>query len=272
MPAKAAGTSLKDFATSCNEKGSPFGKSYSKLMDNFLNHDFDSIISNSLRMPPVITSHMYDVDHLLYMIRNVPRNTLLIYVHREETHRVQSAINEVVTNWCRRGNGHQGIVLKPPPNFFYKEVGSSCYVNEDTLLNEAIRKKRYEIGIGATELLTCETYEAIKSYAPNFVFINHKQSNTLQEVIAEKYCQVLTNSPPVQSNVASEKKYEAYVKVKGLSESIPLSTWLKAKSGTLEWALGLNSGASCIAKTRMMENNLLLTCDSGILNTAVTED
>lgn len=264
MPAKAAGTSMKDFSKACN------GPSYSDLMDNFISDtrfDLADIISKFYQMPPVIASHLYHVDNLLYLLENVARNSLIIYVHREETKRLSSAINEVVTNWCRRHNGH--VVIEPPKDFFYKKQQNQCYVDERKLINVAIKKKEDEIGLGATELLQCETFEAIKTNAPNMVFLDYKHGNDLQNLLAEKYCPNLANTP-VESNVASEKEYEAFVKVKN-SETVSLNDWLKVKESTLEWALGLHREATCRAKTRIMEDRLF-SCETGFLNTRVEED
>jgi len=263
MPAKAAGTSLKEFAIKCNPP------SYSRLKDNFINFDIEQVLTNSLQMPNVIASHINNDDNLIYMINNIPKSTLLIYIHRDETQRVTSAINEVVTNWCRRGNGHPNILLEPPSKFFYKEDMNKCYVSEEQLINDAIKNKVYEIGIGQSELLSCDTYEAIRMNAPNMAFILHLQVNELQELLADKYCPDLVNEQVV-SNVGSNKEYQAYVRGKS-SSPIPLSKWLQAKQNTLEWSLGLNSHAACTAKTRLMEKKLL-DCDSGFLTTEVTDD
>ena len=266
MPAKAAGTSLKEFAIKCNPP------SYSRLKDNFINFDIEQIVTNSLQMPNVIASHINNDDNLIYMINNIPKSTLLIYIHRDETQRVTSAINEVVTNWCRRGNGHPNILLEPPSKFFYKEDMNKCYVSEEQLINDAIKNKVYEIGIGQSELLSCDTYDAIRMNAPTMAFISYNQVNELQELLADRYCPDLVNEQVV-SNVGSNKEYQAYVRGKSSKESspIPLSKWLQAKQNTLEWSLGLNNDATCTAKTRLMEKKLL-DCDSGFLTTVVTDD
>ena len=265
MPAKAAGTSLKEFAIKCNPP------SYSRLKDNFINFDIEQILTNSLQMPNVIASHINNDDNLIYMINNIPKSTLLIYIHRDETQRVTSAINEVVTNWCRRGNGHPNIILEPPSKFFYKEDMNKCYVSEEQLINDAIKNKVFEIGIGQSELLSCDTYDAIRMNAPNMAFIPPLLVNELQDLLADKYCPDLVNEQVV-SNVGSNKEYQAYVRG-GSRESSPiqLSKWLQAKQNTLEWSLGLNNDATCTAKTRLMEKKLL-DCDSGFLTTDVTDD
>ncbi|KAL7553838.1 hypothetical protein ACHAWF_017161 [Thalassiosira exigua] len=263
LPAKVAGTSLKDFSKACNER------SYGELGDNFINSGFEHVVTNSFRMPPVIASHINRVENLLYMIENAPRNTLLIYVHREETKRLSSAVSEVVTNWCRRGNGYPDILLEPPKGFFYKEESRNCYVSENKLIDVAIKEKVLEIGLGATELLPCETFEAIKANAPNLLFMDYKNANQLQQLLGKKYCPNLANEP-VKSNVASEKDWQAFVRLGHGAKTVTLGSWLEAKRSTLEWALGLHRGATCRAKARIMEDQLF-GCESGFLSTLVTE-
>jgi hypothetical protein len=153
MPAKAAGTTMQNFAKRCNED-SGLTVDYIDNMLNFKDLDhFDGILSKSFQMPPVLSSHMYTLDNFLYLIKNVPRSTLLIYIHREETARVQSAVNEVITNWCRRGNGYPGVYLEPPAkNFFDKEDGSVCHISEENLINIGLGEKGMELEIGCYQI------------------------------------------------------------------------------------------------------------------------
>jgi hypothetical protein len=96
------------------------------------------------------------------------------------------------------------------------------------------------------------------------IFLDYKQANHVQSLIAEKFCPGLVNDP-IEANVASEKKAKTYVQVMKNAtttatengyDSISLREWLKAKQSTLEWALGLNEGATCTAKTRFVEDKL----------------
>ena len=268
---------MHNFADQCN-KNSGLTVDY---VDNMLtfkdsNH-FDSVLTKSFLMPPVLSSHMYTLDNFLYLIKNVPRSTLLIYIHREETFRVQSAVNEVVTNWCRRTNGYPDSHLEPPTvDFFYKEDGSVCHVSEKNLIEIGLGEKgmELEIGLGATKLLRCETYNSILEYAPNMIFMNYKDANDLQELISEKYCPGLQGEP-IASNVGSEKETQTFVKVKNnvndkSEDLVVLRDWLKAKQNTLEWALGLNDKATCTARTRIMENELF-GCENGFVKASVVE-
>lgn len=276
MPAKSAGTTLKDFAEKCN-KDAGLTANYIDNMLNFRDENhFDGILSKTFQMPPVLSSHMYKLENFLYLIKNVPPSTLLIYIHREETTRVQSAVNEVITNWCRKGNGHPDIVLEPPTkDFFLKENESVCHISEKNLIDIGLGEKgrELEIGLGASKLLRCETYNTILEYAPNMIFMNYKNANDLQNLISENYCPGLALEP-IESNVGSEKETQTFVQVangaRGKPELVALKDWLKAKQSSLEWALGLNDEATCTANTRIMENKLF-GCEEGFLRASVVE-
>ncbi len=152
MPAKAAGTSFQAFASKC------VGKTFDNtVLNNLHGNDFDSILTASYDMPVVLASHMYQVENLIYFIKNSPRNTLLIYSHRDETTRLLSAIHQVVTSFCDGRN--------PPDGFFERQDANAkeCFVSEKSLIN-LIKSKVIEIGIGGTRLLTCDTYKAIQDY------------------------------------------------------------------------------------------------------------
>ena len=53
--------------------------------------------------------------------------------------------------------------------FFEKKDGKHCYVSDSNLIG-SIKKKEDEIAAGASEILTCDTYDAIKTNAPHMVF------------------------------------------------------------------------------------------------------
>ena len=54
------------------------------------------------------------------------------------------------------------------------------------------------------------------------------------------------------------------VEIKNGTE-VSLSTWLDQKSSYLDWSLELNKRATCLVKTRHMEENLN-TCEGGFLH------
>jgi hypothetical protein len=270
MPAKAAGNTLKRFTEKCNKAS---GLTYEHV-GNFLNrkepNHFDGILSKSFRVPPVIASHIDNNKNLIYLIKNAPRSTFLVYVHRDETSRVKSAIHQVTSAWCR----HLSLPPNwaPPENFFVKQEEGVCHTTEQKLIDVVMAKKN-EIGIGASELLHCETYDSILQYGPNILFMNYKHADDLQSLLSEKYCPGL-NGELVKENVGSEKSVQIFVQVKngvsGGPKVVSLTDWLTAKQSTLEWALGLNENATCTAKTRIMEDNLF-GCTSGFIKASVVE-
>ena len=97
---------------------------------------------------------------------------------------------------------------------------------------------------------------------------HYRDANLVQKLIAEKHCPDLVREV-VETNSAASVPNEAFVLVNnsstvgGVSE-VPLDVWLDGKISSLEWALGLNDGATCVGKTRKMEAELSL-CNSGFL-------
>merc|ERR1712029_1062553 len=122
-------------------------------------------------------------------------------------------------------------------------------------------------------ILTCDMYQAIEEYAPNMVFMDFKRADDLQRLLAEKHCPKLAQKiaeEPVRVNTA-KKDNEVYVRVdETYADSggfnVTIKEWLETKSSLLELALKLNDEATCVAKTRRMEDGLL-DCEDGFLNT-----
>ena len=238
MPAKAGGSSMKRFAEACNDD------SYKKLGRNFLNsqNQTEQLLTISYEMPGVIASHMYQGQHLIRAIKNLPKGVVLVYIHRQETSRVLSAVRHVVaTRRC-------------------KNRGSHCYILESELV-QLVKSRSFEIGIGATQLLTCETFDTIQSYAPTMVFMNYTKVSNVQRLTAKKYCPDLDTVFDVNKKVDSSVIH-VQLNSLGINTTVSLNDWLRAKSSTLEFALGLNNEATCVAKMRRMENQLH-SCDEG---------
>ena len=213
MEAKAAGTSLKQFAKLCNKaSGIP---NYAQLGDNFVNsipnnkkNIQQKVITNSYQPPNVVASHMYNPKTLSYLVRNVPPSTLLIYSHRQETSRMQSAIEHVMGRFCgppKHRRPPKGLFFKPskqqeqelPRNnnattsSTYNNDNRNCHVKEEDLI-KIIKKKLVEIKLNSYKLLNCNVYDNIVDYQhyPNtkMVFMNYKYADWLQTHVAQKYC------------------------------------------------------------------------------------
>jgi hypothetical protein len=250
MLAKAAGTSLKSFAKSCNPNTTE------NLQTLINNNEAFNLLTKSWDMPGVYASHFWVPKALSRLLRSVSRHTLVIYIHREETSRLKSAALHVLTQWCAHG----------PPEAqkgFFDNVESNnqkCLVSE-TKLVEILKVRPQEMQMGTIELLTCETYSSIEEYAPNMLFVDYKHADALQNLLAEKYC------PKKINHVHHIGKGSDIVFVRlhdGVAE-VSLSDLFEKKSSYLEWMLGLNDKASCLVKTRRMEDNLF-ACDGSFIS------
>lgn len=82
-------------------------------------------------------------------------------------------------------------------------------------------------------------------------------------MIAEKYCPKLINST---DHVGGGIVCKVFVQRKGADDIITLKEWLDRKSGFLDWTLDLNKEATCLVKTRTMEDELF-PCESGFVAT-----
>ncbi|KAL7487189.1 hypothetical protein ACHAW6_012784 [Cyclotella cf. meneghiniana] len=250
MPAKAAGTSLKNFAKSCNPNTSE------NLQTLLRSNDALNLLTKSWDMPGVYASHYWVPQALSQLLRSVSHHTLVIYIHREETSRFTSAAHHVLTQWCLHG---------PPKAHkkFFNKVESSkrkCHVHEAKLV-ETLKIRPQEMGMGTVELLTCTTYSSIEEYAPNMLFVDYKHADVLQNLMAEKYCPKLMNH---SHHIGKGSEY-VFVQLQNGGIEVSLSDWLEKKSSYLEWMMSLNDKVSCLVKTRRMEDNLS-SCAGDFLN------
>lgn len=235
MPAKAAGTSLKEFTKKCLKHNFP---------DNFLNNPAlvrDSLTS-SYELPSIIASHLYVGEQpLVDLIKHASlRDTLIIYVHREETERLLSGIKQVLSHLvCNEVKYKIRNDMLETLNIFKNQT--HCILDEKPVVS-LIEQRVQEIGMGAPEILTCRTYESVKENAPNMVFMNFKQANKLQKVLAKHHCpELLAEGVIVEANLARKKSRTVFLRPTNTKEhqSVHLDDWLSNKRGLLEWSLRL---------------------------------
>jgi len=249
MPAKAAGTSMKDFVKRClpNSKKNP---------DNFVNYPdkTKSFLTSSFKLPPVIASHMLTDQALIDLMQHASSDlTLLVYIHRSETDRLLSAIRQVLASLvCDRKTYKIGDLKR----FHMERNATHCILNEGPAV-ELIERRVAEIGIGSFNVLSCRAYEVMKETAPNLVLLNYQQAGKLQQLLAKKYC---PDVDPKRSNDGL-KKTQVYLRLenhknKKEQQIVKLSDWLQIKRNLLEWTLKLKSNATCQAKTKEMERRL----------------
>ena len=99
------------------------------------------------------------------------------------------------------------------------------------------------------------------------MFMDYKQASQLQERVAKKYCPDVRQ---VETNVGSSKilSYVSIPSLNGANSTVTLDDWLETKSSMLEFSLQLNRDASCVAKTRELENKLFSSCKDGFVKYA----
>ena len=246
MPAKAGGSSMKQFAKKCMNDSSK--------TDNILNHgkfNKEYLISN-LHAPPIVASHLYNSDSLIRLSKYPSRETLMIHIHREETNRIVSAVKHVLDKVCTKSPKTWSLSLRKGFNGVnIIKNGTECILEEGPVV-DAIASRTAEIGYG-NDLLNCKSYKALQENGPQLVVINYKQVDKLQALLAKHHCPQL--ELPVHANIAEEKSMNVFLKLQ-TGGVVNIKDWLREKGPSLEVALNLRQGASCQAKTFHMEDEL----------------
>jgi len=251
MPAKAAGSSIKYFIKRCTNQSYP---------DNFMNNEkfYPHFLMSSLKLPPIIASHSYSDELLIHTIQHATKSSLIVYIHREETDRLLSSIRHVVNS---------GICNPKYPYFdgakrnetLVSRNATTCVVREKSLVYAIIKERVHEIGIGTSNILTCNSYDAIQENAPNLLVLHYKQVNELQKRIAKYHCP--TKQEVLHINTKDSPTFETLVALESTNTMVNLEEWLIQKQELLEWSLHLKKHSTCQAKTRKLETSML-TCPS----------
>mmetsp|Transcript_11500 Transcript_11500/g.27458 ORF Transcript_11500/g.27458 Transcript_11500/m.27458 type:complete len:363 (-) Transcript_11500:66-1154(-) len=254
MPCKVAGTAFKQFTQGC------MGVSPDVVNEK----RGEKVLSGSFDVPSVTSHHIYNQKYMERSLRHASRRTLFVWLYREETSRLISAIRHVVKRMCQRDGG--GVASDRTYDFdLLKETDKQCTIHETDLVDNVIRKKIYEIGKGNQEILTCDTYDAIRDNLPNILFVDYMQADRLMTRIAEKHCPHMLDEAPVHSNTADRKQKEVSVRLSSSSKKVvPLDDWLEQKGGYLELALKLKDNVSCQGTTSRLED-ALESCEDHIV-------
>lgn len=221
----------------------------------------------NLKLPTIVSSHLYMEDQtLLNLIKQTTRDSLIIFLHREETDRVISSIKMIVEDWLCGGRAQRKPNSATKLNALeldFETDGNTCTMAEKHLIDPLIKDRMMEISNGVGKVLTCDVYDAIEEHAPNLVFMDFKQINRLQVALAKHHCPGLLPKLPIHTNVSSEKeKMDINIKLQNEDRNVPFSEWLEAKGSLIEFSLSLRSGAQCQAKTRVMETDMASCPDS----------
>lgn len=253
MPAKAAGTSLKHFVSTCTD----FDFQYQ--YDNFINKPAKerTFLTSTYEMPKVIAFHANNHAGVSDLVRDMTDKSLLVYIHRHENDRLLSAITYIV-----HGRLCAGVTFGIDASIANMANETTCIVQEDGLVDKIIASRKMEVLYGQTSILTCNMYESIKENSPNMIILNYKQVDRLQAAIAKKYCPDLR---PQKDNISLEMKVNAFVKLANTGGLVRIEEWVKEKRNHLEWTLKLKAKGSCQAETKQMENDLFSCTDESII-------
>mmetsp|Transcript_22785 Transcript_22785/g.33466 ORF Transcript_22785/g.33466 Transcript_22785/m.33466 type:complete len:200 (+) Transcript_22785:521-1120(+) len=196
------------------------------------------------------------------MMKNIPRTSLIIHMHRDETDRFISAIKMVVMSRLCGGLKIDGDQMN------VQRDGSRCVFSERDLIDQVIKPRAEEIHFGEPDIMSCDFYNAIEENRPRMVFVHFKQADKLQKVLAKYHCPDLVGTE-IHENVAKDKPVEAFLKLESDGKEVPLLDWLKKKRDLLEYTFRSREKQTCRGKTLNMQDDLL-TCADEVLE--VTRD
>lgn len=269
MPAKAGGTSMKQFTKRCMKNN---------VADNILSLDqlWKKYLVNSPRIQPIISSHLYRAIDLSRLAKLSSRKTLIIHTHREESSRVISAVNQIANSVCNFLGARYSNEKQTRTTFKIQKNNSHCILDEGSFVNE-IAANGAEVGFSTHRLLTCQSYEAIQDNSPQLVFLHYKQVDKLQRLLAKHHCPEMLDDLPIKANVAASKPLQVMLHKNGTNtdrskSAVRLEDWLDEKGPAMEWALKLRRDASCQAKTVHMEDELFACPDETLRVTSESID
>lgn len=258
MPAKVAGFSLQAFAKQC--VGGDGGGS------NPLNEieKRKKVFHAKIRPAKIISSHVRSDTTMIELFQNVPRDTLIVYFHRNENDRLLSAIRQVILSGACKKNITFGVNVE--------KDGSRCVFDEKDAINHLIKPKPNEISMGNSEIMTCEFYRAMEDTFPRMVFVHYTKADDVQNVLAKHNCPKLVGQP-IRINTEEDKRYlQAYLRLEDGKE-IELNEWMEAKRDLLEFTFQMKTvdrgATTCQAKTRGLEDDLSV-CEDEIFE--ITRD
>ena len=240
MAAKAAGTTSKDFAQEC------FPGTYH--VDNFINdpnNHLKPFVVSQPQPPKVVASHLYHANTLIDLIRWTSRDSVIIYLYREDTDRLLSSIKYMArVRWCTNTEANPWLRVK----------NDGWCIMEETPLMNTIGLQTNEIKHSTHSHLTCPVWDEIQTTMPKLVFLHYSQSDALQRQLATHYCPNLLPRLPLRSNVAAESHSKYMVKT-AAGGGVPLGEWLNAKRNLLEYSLRIG-GVECKRQIRTVEDIL----------------
>ena len=97
--------------------------------------------------------------------------------------------------------------------------------------------------------------------------MNMNEIDSLQKMLAEKFCPAQLVNNPVHHNVATEKKIQNFVQLSSNSTRIvALDQWVLKKKSMIEYTVDFKENIGCQKNVRDMEDELFETCsDDGFM-------
>mmetsp|Transcript_9463 Transcript_9463/g.11020 ORF Transcript_9463/g.11020 Transcript_9463/m.11020 type:complete len:357 (+) Transcript_9463:115-1185(+) len=270
MPAKAAGTGLEYTTKECMQA---VKNDISPQLLRFSVDEQERMFKSQLVLPKVIASHVVDDKNVIDAIQNSSKDTLIIYVYRDETDRIISAAKHMLLKLvCPRNpkaksySRHGFDVDKIDPNgtLIQKDDDGNCVVDENLLIS-LMKDRVVEIGSSVPATLTCDVYKAIEEHGPNMIMMDYKQADNLQTTIFKHYCPSETSGKNPNGHRSTDNIFIALENPAGKNDSrtkVPIEEWLDAKRGLMEFILKMNKDASCQARTKYFARRLTSCSDS----------
>jgi len=250
MPTKGGGSSMNTFTRRCNKetKIQKFG-----FIESV---DLKELLVGSLQVKSVISLHVSSDTGLIRLAMYPSQKTLMIHIHCEEGERVISGVKMISHHMCKMTYNKEDLKFRGYKKTVIAKNATHCILHAGYMIDYIARGHR-EVGGGAPKVLTCKLYDALQENAPQLVFLNYKQIDKLQTLLAKHHCPELLDELPIKINVADDKEQKIFL-YDGNHEkgAVRIEEWLDAKGPVLEWALNLRSEASCQAKTIHMEDEL----------------
>jgi len=256
MPCKAAGTTMKSFTQKCMNK---------TTSAHIFKRSRDSFITDNDEVPSIFQGWLQSDTNFVDVVKGSTRETLILYLHREELSRVSSAIQQVLTRQICIGQKPNAIDLRTKYEIVVERHENRCIIQEENLVR-LINGKEKEIGLGSNKLMTCNYFDAIAQNTPsNLVFVNYKQADKLQQILAKHHCPHLLKDLPMAKNVAANKMIEPFIRLKtNSSREVTFKEWFDNKKNVILWALDLKSNMDCQSKIMDMEDHLFSCPDEAV--------
>lgn len=255
MPPKAGGSSLTIFAKSCYGEAAVYQDELHtpNLRKKWLTQSYDDT-------PNLHIGHVLTENGMKYLLKGAPKDSLIVYIHREESSRLASAIKQVMEVFCRGAPGRDAV-----RKFEFvqrNETDHTCTIAENDLVEKVILPKVFEIFNSVYDIWSCDTFHTLNDNRPNLVTMNMNQIDALQTILAEKFCPHMANKP-LHSNIASQKVFKNFVQLSSNSTRIvSLNEWISKKKNMIEYSLDFKDNIGCQKNVRDMEDELFETCSN----------